>query len=88
MNRQLLKSILIIIARWAIRFVFGFITLIWLFQIYVCLTPPATDCYDASQDMSTTKVIIIAIIHLLLFCFICYLTRDRGRQVKDNSKEP
>lgn len=88
------KTILTIIARWTIRLIFGVIVFFWLLVFWASITPPATDCYDASHDMSTPAVVVRVVLFFLLFCLAWYLTRDRSKKrydksehIKENNKE-
>ena len=70
---------------YAIRVWFGLLALIWLFEVYVCVTPPATDgpCEAGEEEWSTSTVVLIAAIHVLVFCLAWYATRKKPENLTD-----
>ena len=79
MNNIIKKIISFRIIDYAIRIWFGLLALIWIFEVYVTVTPPITDgpCEAGQEEWSTSTVVLIAAIHVLVFCLAWYATRKK-----------
>ena len=72
------RSILIIVAKYAIRAFFGLLALFWALLVYVSLTPAMEEypCEGDPKEDSITPLVIMVVIHILFFCVAWYATRN------------